>query len=221
VTLILIPEKRPGRLGRHVEHDPASKAFATTHATAPLVSALHARTVLPFDQGELGSCTGNAMAGLLSTAPFSLELTEDDAVTLYKAATKLDKIPGHYPPDDTGSSGLAVAKAAHNRGWLRAYHHAFTLHAALASLGRVPTIAGINWYEGFDRPGSHGELLIAGSVRGGHEVELLGIDVEAQTVRGCNSWGPDWADHGYFTMSFATLDRLLSELGDVIVPVFG
>jgi hypothetical protein len=164
------------------------------------------------------------MAGCLATGPHFQSgrvVNEDLAVQIYSLATRLDAIPDHYPPADTGSSGLAAAKAAARMKLIHAYHHAFSLHGALSALANVgPTIAGMNWYEGFDKPvGPKAELQIAGGVRGGHEVELLAIDVDVQLVRGCNSWGPDWGDHGYFTMSFATFERLLAEQGDVVVPL--
>ena len=219
-----IPETKLHRLGRHVEHDPDSRSFALPHdATAPLVSAVHVRHVPVFDQGDLGSCTCEAMVGALMTGPFysaARVLGQADCVDLYKQATRLDKIPGHYPPDDTGSSGLAAAKAAHKRGWLRAYHHAFTPHAALLALGRAPIIIGVNWYAGFDSPvGPRAELVIAGEVRGGHEVCVTEIDVTAQTIRGPNSWGPGWGDGGYWSMSFDTFRRLMYEQGDAVAPV--
>lgn len=217
---IVVPGKR---LGRHVEHDPRSRMFETPHAAAPLVSAKHARHCPPFDQGDLGSCTGNAMAGAIMTDPIfrGEALTETDAVGIYEAATRVDSISGHYPPDDTGSSGLAVARVAAAKGLISSYSHAFSLQTALAALGRGPVIIGISWYDSFDAPvGQHAELKIASGaqVRGGHEVELLEIDVSAKTVRGVNSWGSGWGDKGFFTMSFDTLERLLSEGGDCTVP---
>jgi hypothetical protein len=118
--------------------------------------------------------------GRLNTAPFHLyrqrRLTEADAVTIYALATKLDPFPGTYPPDDTGSSGLAACKAAQRLGYISAYHHAFGIEHALRALQLGPVITGIDWYSSFDRPDSNGQIRIAGDVRGGHEVEVYGYD---------------------------------------------
>jgi hypothetical protein len=205
------------RLGRHVEHDERSRNFLAARAPK-VVSVAHTRHCPPFDQGQLGSCTGNAEAGLLMTDPFFVtgrSLNESDAVALYEKATHLDRAKGSYPPDDTGSSGLAVMKAAKEMKYVSAYRHAFGLQHALEALVLSPVITGVNWYEGFDNPDSSGTVTISGSVRGGHEFEVVGIDADAKTVRACNSWGTTWADHGYFQFSWDTWDQLLQERGDV------
>jgi hypothetical protein len=81
------------RLGRHIEHDQRSRTFPAVRASQ-LVSVVHERHCPPFDQGETGSCTGNAEAGLLMTDPVFVvdrNLSEADAVTLYERATHLDR----------------------------------------------------------------------------------------------------------------------------------
>lgn len=222
---VVLPEvRKPGkRLGRHVEHDARSFAFAAPMALTPLKSVDWTRHCDPFDQGDLGSCTGNAMAGALMTEPLYIagrELGEADAVSLYEMATTLDNIMGSYPPDDTGSSGVAVAKAARKKGMISVFHHAFSLSAALHALSKGPVIAGISWFEGFDSPeGDAAELKISGVVRGGHEICLDGIDVENGYVKGTNSWGINWGNRGCFVMSFGTLRQLLKDDGDITVPV--
>ena len=216
----VIPEMPgPGRLGRQVEHDSRSWAFSA--GTAAIKTVTHKRHGKPFNQGNLGSCTGNAMAGLLMTDPFWVKgrnLTEADAVALYKEATSLDNVPGRYPPDDTGSSGLAVMKAAVKAKYISGYAHTFSLEQLLGSLTLGPGILGINWYNSFDSPKPDGECpLGAGAkIRGGHEIEMFGIDAAKKRVWCYQSWGPTWGGrkNGTFWFSWRTLGKLLGEKGD-------
>ena len=219
-----------GRLGRHVEHDDRSRAFAIYPSElGPIRAVNHRRHGSVFDQGQLGSCTGNAMAGAINTVPLhktgARALVEKDAVAIYEAATKLDSIPGSYPPDDTGSSGLAVCKAAKKGGYITGYKHAFSIEQALASLTATPVITGVSWYEGFDQHDAEGMVQISGQVRGGHEIEAHAIlrytagNLADTIVELYNSWGTGWGIGGRFRMTAATWARLLAEQGDVTVPM--
>lgn len=212
-------------LGRHIEHDERSKNFAVKLLAAGPKSAEYQRHCPPFDQGDLGSCTGNAMAGVLMTSPFWKEgrlLGESDAVRLYSEATHLDDIPGNYPPNDTGSSGLAVAKAAKKEGWITGYEHSFSLDQLLHGLSQRPGLLGINWYTSFDTPSHTGEcpLTAGATVRGGHEVQMFKLDVKKKQVWCYQSWGPTWGGlkNGTFWFSYTTLTRLLAEHGDATFP---
>ena len=224
-TIVKIIKEREGagRLGRHVEHDPRSRAFSA--GTAAIESIRHKRHGSAFDQGQLGSCTGNAMAGVLMTEPLwtrGRTLVEADAVALYQSATTLDGIRGKYPPDDTGSSGIGVMKAAVKAKYIAGYAHTFSLQQLLGSLVRFPGILGVNWYDSFDAPASDGQCRLTSSarVRGGHEVEMFGIDVAKKRVWCYNSWGPTWGGrgNGTFYFSWSTLQRLLGEKGDATFP---
>ncbi len=211
------------RLGRHVEHDARSHAFAAPRYAGPVKTTFWHRKGPAFDQGELGSCTANAMLGLLMTEPFyrqDREFLESDCIELYKSATRLDTVPGHYPPDDTGSSGLAAMKAAKKMGYISGYHHVFSFSGVLQSLQRAPGITGISWYEGMDSPqGDHALVEPTGDVRGGHEIMCSGVDVEHGILFFVNSWGPTWGDHGRFSMSFGSYKRLLAAKGDYTIAV--
>jgi len=217
----VIPEReiQGQRLGRHIEHDERSRAFAVVRRATPIASRHWTRHVTIYDQGNLGSCTGNALAGCLSTGPWTHRFGEYTAKRVYSAATKLDGVPGEWPPQDTGSSGLAVCKVAQNRGWIREYRHAFSLDDVLAALQDGPCIAGTDWLDGMDRPDSTGLVHATGDVRGGHEYCLVGCDIASRTIRAANSWGTSWGRNGLFTISWDDFAALLAEDGDVTVPM--
>jgi hypothetical protein len=209
------------RLGRHVNHDPRSWDFPAPGATitTPVLWKRHGRIL---NQGQLGSCTGNAVAGAVDTEPLYLAhhlLYEKQAVGIYELATQLDPYPGAYPPDDTGSDGLSACKAAKQLGYITSYLHAFGIDQAVAALASGPVITGVNWYEGFDHPDVNGYVKIAGQVRGGHEFEIHGYDPGTQLVAAVNSWGRSWGLNGYFFFSKTTWATLLAQQGDVTVPV--
>ncbi|MFF7411673.1 C1 family peptidase [Streptomyces lydicus] len=224
-----------GRLGRHIEHDPRSRAFALSEDLLPstYTSATHTVRIPVLDQGDLGSCTGNAAEALVGSDPLygaipaavavrptgDAAADEVQAVALYSAATRLDGIQGVYPPTDTGSTGLAVAKAAQKAGLISGYQHALSLDAALKALSSAPLIVGVNWYEGFDTPDSKGLVEVSGSVRGGHEFLLYGMDAKKKVVLARNSWGTGWGANGGFSFSFDDLGRLLDEDGDATLFV--
>jgi hypothetical protein len=218
------------RLGRHVEHDERSRSFAFEAPAKPKIQSVrHERKIGILDQGQLGSCTGNAITGLLGTQPFydtlpatvQKSLDEQEAVTLYSAATKLDNVNGEYPPTDTGSSGIAVAKAAQNAKLISGYQHTFSYDAFLAALMQQPVIVGTNWYQSMFDPDKNGVVSIAvgSKLAGGHEFEAVGYDADADQIIFANSWGTSWGQDGFFKMDSATFKRLLSEQGDATVPV--
>lgn len=215
----IVEENR--RLGRHVVHDPRSRDFPAARAPA-IVSVTHNATGLPLNQGNIGSCTANALCGALNSAPDNTGTVYDEsqAVTLYEAETALEHKP--YPPNDPGGSGLMVCKAAKHLGWISSYTHAFGIEHALLALVQRPVITGVDWYTSFDNPDPKTGLvaIAAGAtVRGGHEIVADAIDADNKLVYLWNSWGPTWAVGGRFCWSFDTWEELLSSQGDVTVPL--
>jgi len=232
---IIIPGKR---LGRHIEHDPRSHDFSYERQAVPIVDTLHKSYGLPLNQGEIGSCPGNGAAGCINSDPVYsaivqnqlggdenfAPLTEDGALKIYELATQLDNIPGVYPPDDTGSTGLAAAKAAVKLGYVKAYRHCFNVDVAISALMQRPVMTGVNWYEGFDTPDANGLVEIAGQVRGGHEFVVVGYHPNLTNpldslVEAVNSWGTTFGKLGHFFFTIHTWGTLLSQEGDVTVLV--
>lgn len=214
-------------LGRIVQHDPRSRLYSI-RAVDPstLASVRWTRYAPVFDQGTLGSCTGNAMLGALGTGGLFENLVdsgnvpsfdEDEAVHIYSEATAIDDCPGTWPPEDTGSSGLAVAKVAQTHGWIARYTHAFTFEAALTGLAAGPVITGVTWYDTFDIPAPDGECVLTDASQpvGGHEIVVDELDMEARRVWFTNSWGEGWGVGGRAWFSFAVWERLLAAAGDV------
>lgn len=210
-------------LGRYVHHDPRSRSYPFKGDA--IATAKHQRYIPVLDQGSLGSCTGNAVVGALGTGDFyatipsTVSLNEPLAVKIYSEATAIDNVPGKYPTQDTGSTGLAVTKVAQSMGFISGYQHTFSTQDLLAALTIKPVIIGVNWYEGFYDPDEYGRVAITGDVVGGHEFVLDEINVENRYVGATNSWGWAWGNAGRFTFTFGDLDRLLNEQGDGTVFV--
>ena len=210
-------------LGRNVEHDVRSWHFPARRVEPKTVLWEHNAPVL--DQGQLGSCTGNALAQCLNTEffkssrPNGVYLTEGDAVALYSKATELDDFPGEYPPTDTGSSGLAVCKAGIQHGFLTGYTHPFGIDDVMGALTISPLIVGIDWYYSMETPDGDGFVWPKGKLAGGHEIVLLGQDLEQGDFTFLNSWSDKWGLNGRFKMKAKVFANLLANEGDATVPV--
>ncbi|MFT4125065.1 MAG: hypothetical protein QM662_02390 [Gordonia sp. (in: high G+C Gram-positive bacteria)] len=215
----------PRKFGRKVEHDPRSRAYGiVVNPAAPLEPRMWRSDAPVIDQGSIGMCTGAAMAQCVNAARTRDGATDgwldvDDAVALYSRATVLDDFPGTYPPDDTGSSGLAVSKAAVEKGMIRSYRHAFGLAQLLVALQSGPVIVGTVWREGMCEPGPDGRLALSGDDLGGHEYTVIGCDLATVTI--LNSWGEGWGERGTARISWEDMSALLAAQGDVTVPIVG
>jgi hypothetical protein len=224
-----------GRLGRHVQHDPRSRRYTFDVGTISVQPVRHNRNVPIFDQGDVGSCTGNAAVGCIATDPLTADLPAhpaplDEALALktYSLATTLDDDRDKYPPTDTGSTGLAAAKALQQQGFVVGYQHTFSFEDMMKALSLYPVMIGLNWYDSFDQPDSKGIIKISkqAEVRGGHEVYadeiVIGPSGRGRGYVGfTNSWSDSWGQKGRAYLSFADLNRLLGEQGDVTVPIPG
>lgn len=220
---LIIPDKR---LGRHIDR-PEGFSLRTPATTVPK-SVLWTRHCGPYNQGNVGSCTGNAGVGTLMSDPFWVpgrNFNETNAVNIYEDATRYSSTPelGYYKPNDVGSSGPAVAQALENHKptkLITSYGHVTNLEDALGAMVLAPGIFGINWYSSFDNPtltgANAGECPLSADayIRGGHEIEGFQVDLENERLWFWNSWGEDWGQDGKFFLSFGTLNTLFSQGAD-------
>lgn len=223
--IVIIKEKIHSldpRLKRHVYHDSRSRLFSFDTKGRSLTSVIHNRVIPILDQGQVGSCTGNAGIGALGTEPLyrvgpsKYSLDQTGALKLYSDAQVIDG-HGPYPPNDYGSYGLSIAKALQNAGLISGYQHTFSLNNALLALTAYPILVGINWYQGMFTPDPDGRVRITGELAGGHEIVARQIDAENSRVWFDNSWGSNWGVKGRFYLTFIDLGVLLNQQGDVIV----
>lgn len=232
----------PFRLGRHVEHDARSLRYAHGVLPASAIKPVQwTRRIGILDQGSVGSCTGNALTGVLGTdsagrtattsvtvkadskgvfRPGTYALDETFAVLAYTLNTKLDSIKGEYPTEDTGSTGIACGKTGQQLGLLAGYTHAFSLAALKSALQNGPAMIGIVWLNSMFNPDSGGALLVDknSGVAGGHELVVSGWD--GHYFRLDNSWGTGWGADGSCYVAESDMQWLLSQDGDVTVPAY-
>lgn len=227
-----IYDSRDPRLGRNVNHDSRSLNYLVKADPSSYKSVKHDSMIPVLDQGQLGSCTGNAATKCLSYGAFwgagSANLSTTDAakdeqyaVSVYSDATQVDPYSGAYPPTDTGSDGLSVAKVLKTRGLISGYQHATSIDAVLTALSTQAVIVGTEWREDMFSPDSQGLLRITGDVAGGHEYVLDELNMEDGTIGMQNSWNDSWGLHGRAYFHIEDFESLLAADGDctVFVPI--
>lgn len=232
ITKLPVPIDAPYRLGRHVHHDSESwdYRFALTAPHHDLTTMwTYSQPVL--NQMNTNACTGNAMAGFLNTdfatpvrqAKKVSWVTESVALQFYSLATHEEGEPQYYyPPNDDGSDGLDVAKAAQQLGWIDRYQHTFSFASFRAALQTQPLLVGTVWTNEMFAVDANYQLhpgaLTDSNIAGGHEYLALGIDYSTRLLWFLTSWGPDFGKRGQFALSFNDFQALLDVQGDVIVP---
>jgi hypothetical protein len=222
---VVVPDKR---LGRHIRHDPRSLQYLVPKTDRP-ETIEWGRRIPILDQGNLGSCTGNALTGALGTSPnfealppeLQSSLNEDFAIQAYSWGTAEDSYPGTYPPNDTGCDGLTLAQVAKEHGWTPGYTHITSLAAGYEAIKHGPFMTGVSWRSGMDRPNSEGVVRATGKVRGGHEPLVVGYNATTGLWKVANSWSDSWGKNGYFFLPDEDYDKLLREQGDatVVLPL--
>lgn len=154
----------------------------------------------------------------LVNEPATSYLHERQAVELYSLSTGFDDDPDTYPPVDCGSSGLGLAKAMRQQGFIYGFDWTFSFEDFLAALQHSPVCVGINWTAGMFDPDKKGFVEDTGEVQGGHELLARAVNFTQGYVQFRNHWGKGWGRGGECKMKFEVIERLLADQGDVMIP---
>lgn len=221
-TLIQIPSEDP-RLGRNIVHDERSRAF-------PLLTPIDKSTwrdkavriydPIPNPNQTIGNCTGCAKAmefNAVGNRVAGRVLKMVNATAFYARATEIDPFPGTYPPEDTGSSGLAAAKAAVEQGYGGEYRWLFRGADEIVQAvmdGHVVNV-GTWWYEGM-MPHDYSRLVHPTGMKvGGHQWIVRGYDKSSDWVMG-RCW---WGTFRDFWITRSDLQNLMMDDGDAHIQV--
>lgn len=218
-------DQHDNRLGRHVRHDEQSKGFAlpvTVDRSTWHDKAIRVYDPTPNPNQVIGNCTGCSKSNSLNAVGSRLKgrvLNMADADALYSWATRDDPWAGAWPPDDTGSSGLAAARAAQAYGVGGAYQWLFggadqVVQTIMA--GRVVSV-GTLWYYGMFDAFPDAPVTVGGGVAGGHQWTVRGYDVSSDWLMG-RCW---WGGFRDFWIKRESLQYLLDQDGDAHVQDTG
>lgn len=193
-----------------------------------------------YDQGDLGSCTANAIGAAFEFDLLKQNLTDFMPSRLFIYYNER-AIEGTINSDSgaqirDGIKSVARQGVCSEESWsyiisefaVKPYHTCYTeaLNNTAVSYHRVsrdidqmrgclaegyPFVIGFTVYTSFksQQVTQTGVLNLpdtnAERVLGGHAVLIVGYDDSSSRFRVRNSWGPDWGQHGYFTMPYEYL----------------
>lgn len=209
------------RLGRHVVHDPRSWDYQEKLArrAGPLRTVQHRRyDPRPEPNQPIGCCTGVSECLMANTKGNRVKgkvLGMDTAIKAYSLATSLDPFDGTYPPEDSGSSGLAAAKAMVELGLADEYVWYFNGGDVLLALQEHPISFGGWWYyDMFNATRDNPLVRPTGPKAGGHQWTLSGFDAKNALIVGECWWGKEFGLDGRFYLSVRDFIELMADDGD-------
>jgi hypothetical protein len=227
--VVVVPQEHRW-LGRQCVQDRASRAFArgaTIDRDTWRTTTLRTIDPLPNPDQPNGCCTGVSecvQGNSVGVPSVRRILTMADAQAVYTLATSLDPFPGKMPEQDTGSSGLAAAKAARRLGLLSgSYRWLFggadeVVQHLMDDRTRTPVSIGTWWHEGMMRPAKDARHPLpkvepTGRRVGGHQFTARGYHEPTDTVV-IRCW---WGTYRDVRIARTHLHDLLMDDGDAHV----
>lgn len=206
--------------GRRYEADPRNADYLVReiHKARKLTLRSYTwRNPIRLDQGDRGTCVGNAFAHEAAANPVAVpNIDESVALRLYDYAQLNDQWP-ETPPEE-GTSVLAGAKAAKRYDYITEYRWATSFDDLCLSVGNLgPVVLGLDWYADMMDTDKLGYVHVSGGVVGGHAILCNRISLSSQFFGLSNSWGPNWGAHdawglgGTCRVSFADMKKIVKQ----------
>lgn len=204
--------------------------FAARLPNASVPDIINIDAGVPYDQGQEGSCTGNAQAKLVWVLrkQFAQPVVELSRAMIYylsrliegtqnqdSGSTLADSFAGLYKWGACSEGEFPYipgdfARAPTSQQYANALPYRITAYEQVAltpdmigqalAAGRVVSI-GFSVPTSFLQTGPDGIIPApSGRIEGGHNVLITGQRRTEGLYRGINSWGTGWGDHGYFWM---------------------
>jgi C1A family cysteine protease len=229
--------------------DLRDKVFAAPRAIGPLPASVDLRPGCPavYDQGQLGSCTANAIGAAVQFDQMKQGLADvfvPSRLFIYYNERvmegSVDEDAGAMIRD--GIKSVSKQGAPHEELWPytvskfrtkppasvykdAAKHQALLYQRVTQQIDQLkgclasgyPFVFGFAVYESFQTQAvaKSGKVPMPSPTEkqlGGHAVLAVGYDDAKERFIVRNSWGPDWATKGYYTMPYAyLLDENLSD----------
>lgn len=215
---IEVIEQQSHLLGRNKVHDERSRAFPLL--TAVDRSTWHDKAIRLYDpwpnpNQAVGCCTGVAKCcqfNAVGNRRMGVVLDMKTAELIYSQNTRIDPWEGVWPPDDTGSSGLASAKTAQARGLGGEYRWLFggADEVVQSIMEGKPISVGTYWHWDMFDQNADGLITPTGGKAGGHQYVVRGYWKSRDWVLG-RCW---WGSYRDFWISRKDLDSLLRDGGD-------
>lgn len=172
------------------------------------------------NQKQTNTCVGFMWAHFIEDGPVTHKGQAPivNPFDIYTGAQDNDEWEG---TNYEGTSVRGAAKWLQARGVIGNYYWGWDIDTMLYVLFNIgPVAMGIDWHLDMFEPDPETHLIKAtGPVMGGHAVLANGGSLKREQIRIKNSWGRDWGNNGHAWISFADMEKLINNQGEICLAV--
>ncbi len=171
------------------------------------------------NQGNTPQCVGYAWAHWIEDGPIEHggKAPIIHPTLIYKEAQKVDEWVGEKYNGTSVRGGAKYLKATNK---ISSYLWTYDVNVLVSTLLTTgPVVVGTNWYSSMFTPDRNGLVRAIGRIVGGHAYVINGVDTKTKLFRIKNSWGRGWGKSGHAFISFADMDKLIKQNGEICLAI--